>query len=308
MNYGSTSVPPEAYGQPECAPVVARALQRAQSRFGAHAAVFETVAARLRERLDLVAASPRRVLDLGCRNGYQLEALSEQFPEAEIVGVDPTDAPHRTAAGGGLRQWWRQWRSGGRRIERVQASLDDLPFCDADFDLVVSNLALTWCESPARIFAEASRVLVDQGAFFFSAAGPDTLQEYRAVWANVDAYPHTFGLVDMHDLGDAMLRAGFADPVMDRGDVTVDYPSLNALEEELRGMGAPNLARGRRRGLMAPILRERLTASVDKTARFPVTLELVQGHGWKVPPKPQQTSRGIEQSIPLEQVLDKLKR
>jgi len=134
------------------------------------------------------------------------------------------------------------------------------------------------------VFAEVARVLDTGGVFFFTSAGPDTLVEYRAVWATVDAYAHHYGLIDMHDLGDTLLAAGFAAPVLDRDDVNVDYASLQALEAELRGVGAVNLAAGRRAGLMSPAVRTQLHRAQHAGARWPVTLELVQGHAWKGEP------------------------
>ncbi len=284
--------------------VVQRALARANPGFDAHATVFDVVGGRLRDRLDVLAATPDRVLDLGCRTGYQLAALAECYPDASITGVDP--APAQAPR---LPSRWPSWLRGKHtRARCVCADLHALPFENESFDLVVSNLALPWCESPAQIFREVSRVLAEDGVFFFSAAGPDTLVEYRAAWATVDAHPHAFGLMDMHDLGDAMLAAGFADPVLDRDDVTVDYPSLAALEQELRGVGAVNLAEGRRRGLTGRAARTRLQAQVDAGARFPVTLELVQGHGWKVRRGSSQSGPDGEHVIPLTDLIGTLKQ
>lgn len=297
--------------RPESPARVRRALDRANPEFAAHATVIDVIGGRLRDRLDVLATRPARVLDLGCRTGYQLAALAELYPQARITGVDPAPgvSPSR-------RGRWPLWPSGlwPRRPAsgRVAADLHHLPFADASFDLVVSNLALPWCESPSAVFTEVARVLDADGALFFTAAGPDSLVEYRAVWAGVDGYPHAFGLVDMHDIGDAMLAAGFAAPVLDRDDVTVDYPSIDALDRELRGTGAVNLAVGRRHGLTAPSVRQRLSELAAEVSapsgRFPVTLELVQGHGWKGQALPGANSRGTEQTIPLEQVMNSLKR
>lgn len=294
--------------RPDSRARVRSALVRANSEFDRHATVFDVIGGRLRERLEVLAVPPRRVLDLGCRTGYQLAALAELYPEAEINGVDP--APGEAPLMPGR---WPHWLWPRRRSATCVASdLHCLPFADASFDLVVSNLALPWCDSPEQVFREVARVLDADGAFFFTTAGPDTLVEYRQAWAAVDGHPHAFGLIDMHDIGDAMLAAGFAAPVLDRGDVTVDYASLEALERELRGVGAVNLALGRRRGLMGPSSRERLAKVVagsgSGNSRLPVTLELVQGHGWKGQLKPPTHSNGVEQAIPLEEVMNSLRR
>ena len=92
-------------------------------------------------------------------------------------------------------------------------------------ELVFSNLALQWCE-PARVFAEAARALTADGLILFSTFGPDTLRELRAAFAEVDGAPHVNRFVDMHDLGDALVHAGFSDPVMEMERITLEYDSV----------------------------------------------------------------------------------
>jgi malonyl-CoA O-methyltransferase len=256
---------------------VRRHFARANSSFDARSAVFETVGDRLQSRLELLAIKPRQVLDLGCRSGYQLDALQQRYPDAQVIGADP--APGLPARLPGM---WPRWlRRQARSPERVACDPHELPFADGSFDLVVSNLLLPWCHTPHRVFEEAARVLRTGGAFMFTSAGPDTLIEYRSVWASIDSHLHSFGLIDMHDLGDTLMASGFAAPVLDRDNLRVDYPDIEALQKELRQLGAANVAMGRRPGLMAPSVRQALRAAVAQQQRFEVTLELVQGHGWK---------------------------
>ena len=249
---------------------------RANSEFDGYAAVFETIGGRLQERLSLLAITPKRVLDLGCRSGYQLDALQQRYPEAQIIGADP--APGATPRIPGS---WPQWlRRKTQAPQRVACDPHELPFAEGSFDLVISNLLLPWCHAPHRVFEEAARVLSPGGAFMFTSAGPDTLIEYRSAWAAIDSHLHGFGLIDMHDLGDTLMASGFAAPVLDRDNLQIDYPNIDALQKELRKLGAINIANGRRPGLMSPSVRDALN-SIAGDQRFPVTLELVQGHGWK---------------------------
>ena len=254
-----------------------RQFLRASESFGAHAAVFEAIGDRLQARLELLAIKPARVLDLGCRNGYQLDALQQRYPEAQVIGADPAPGvPDRIPSS------WPSWlRKQPKSPARVACDPHELPFSDKCFDLVVSNLMLPWCHAPHRVFEEAARVLAPGGAFMFTSAGPDTLLEYRSAWARVDNYSHSFGLIDMHDLGDTLMASGFAAPVLDRDNLYVDYPDIDALQEELRHLGALNLAAGRRPGLMSASVRQRLKKASSGAERFAVTLELVHGHGWK---------------------------
>ena len=289
-----SSAPPPDPGRPERFARVRRAFDRAAGTFDEHAGVFDVVGGRLRERLEVLATPPTRILELGCRTGRELAALAERYPGARITGLDPAPAPPREAP-----SVWPRWlRRGPAAPARVAGDPHRLPFADGAFDLVVSSLLLPWCEAPERVFAEVARVLETGGALFLATAGPDTLVEYRRAWAAVDAHAHGFGLIDMHDLGDAMLRAGLAEPVLDRDDVTVDYPSLGALEAELRAVGATNLARGRRAGLTGPSARTALERAAPG-GRFPVTLELVQAHGWKGEPRAPGGGDGVA-TISLE--------
>ena len=282
--------------QPAPMPRVVRQFRRAADTFEAHAAVFESIGERLRERLELLSIEPRRVLDLGCRSGYQLATLEARYPDAAVIGVDPAPGAPSEAPSS-----WPAWlRRRPRQAPRVAADPHRLPFASGSVDLIVSNLLLPWCHAPHAVFAEAARVLGPGGAFLFTSAGPDTLREYRAAWARIDAHLHGFGLIDMHDLGDAMLAAGFAAPVLDRDEIRVDYPSIEALQEELRRVGAANLAGGRRSGLMSPTVRKALHEGAAPGGRFAVTLELVQGHAWKGELPVQRRGGDGESYVPLD--------
>ncbi len=277
--------------QPGPMSLVRQHFEKAGAGFGAHAAVFKAVAERLRERLDVLAIEPERVLDLGCRSGYQLAALQQRFPQAQIIGADPAPGPDSEAQeraeswSSWLRRPWRSVRSSLQSESttpgRVACDPHALPFASGSFDLVVSNLLLPWCHAPHRVFEEVARVLKTGGAFFFTSAGPDTLLEYRAAWARIDSHLHGFGLIDMHDLGDSLMASGFAAPVLDRDNLRVEYPDVGALQRELQALGAANIANGRRYGLMSPSVRRALDSATADGERFAVTLELVQGHGWK---------------------------
>lgn len=282
--------------QPGSAVRVRRQFLKSQEEFDAHSAVFETVAKQLHERLGLLAIQPAHILDLGCRTGYQLDTLQQMYPQAHIVGCDlavrkPVVQPGR----------WPSWlRKGPQSPTRLVCDPHELPFASASFDLIVSNLFLPWSHSPHRVFEEAERVLKPGGALMFTTVGPDTLMEYRAAWARIDNYVHTFGLIDMHDIGDSLMAAGFAAPVLDREMMQVDYPSVAALQHELHALGAANVATGRRLGLMAPRVLERLDDATRGENRFVVSMELVHGHGWKGELSASGKNSNSEYAIPVD--------
>jgi malonyl-CoA O-methyltransferase len=143
------------------------------------------------------------------------------------------------AAGGMLRRA-RRHRPRFRRVARVAADAAQLPFAAARFDLVFCNLVLQWCPDPDAVFREVHRVLGERSLFLFSTFGPDTLKELRAAWAGVDEYSHVNRFIDMHDIGDALIRAGFAEPVMDVEHITMTYASVHDLMRDLKAVGAHN--------------------------------------------------------------------
>ncbi|MBX2839652.1 MAG: methyltransferase domain-containing protein [Gammaproteobacteria bacterium] len=289
--------------QPDSFTTVRHAQKKAVETFPKHRAVFEEVADRLFERLPLLAIEPNRILDLGSRDGFQHKRLLHLYPEAEIIGIDPAAEKFTSE-----RARWRKFWPVRPRSPFVQVQSDPhrLPIMDESIDLVVSNLQLPWCHSPHIVFAEVARVLTPSGAVFFSTAGPDTLIEYRQRWAQVDRYAHSFGLIDMHDLGDAMLQQGLSAPVLDRETITVSYPTVTALEKELRAVAAVNLASGRRRGLMSPSVRRRLRQNLAD-APINVTLELVQGHAWKKPMVNAQRSTKDGVYVPVDSIRNRLR-
>ena len=117
--------------------------------------------------------------------------------------------------------------------------------------MVWSNLALQWVNEPPRAFAEFRRVLAPGGLLMFSTFGPDTLKELRAAYQGTDRYTHVNRFIDMHDLGDMLVHAGFADPVMDMEYMTLTYADVRALMRDLKAIGAHNVTAGRRPGMTA---------------------------------------------------------
>src|ERR1700756_4888931 len=134
-----------------------------------------------------------------------------------------------------------------------------LPFADASVDVVVSSLMLQWCDPPDTAFAEIRRVLKPDGLVAFSTLGPDTLRELRTAWSEADGssniHNHVNHFTDMHDVGDALVRAGLSEPVLDVDRMQVTYADALALMRDLKAIGAHNVTAGRPRALLG---RERL--------------------------------------------------
>jgi malonyl-CoA O-methyltransferase len=235
------------------------------------------VANELLERLEPFQFKPSVVLDLGAGTGRLTGDLKRRYRRALVIALD--------LAPGMLREG-RRHQQFFRRFERVCGDAMRLPIAAQSVDVVVSSLMLQWCDPPDQVFAEIRRILKPEGFFAFSTFGPDTLRELRSAWAQADgarAYNHVNHFVDMHDIGDALVRAGLSEPVLDVDRMELTYPDTLALMRDLKAIGAHNVTAGRPRGLLG---RERLRRMQDAyetfrtDGRLPATYEVMYGVAW----------------------------
>lgn len=268
------------------------AFERAATTYDAAAVLQREIAERMLERLDLIKCRPRRILDVGCGTGHCSRALERRYRRARIIGVDIAYAMART---GKMRTRWRN------RQHFVCADAEALPLADGSVDMVLSNLTLQWCD-PDAVLHEFARVLRPGGVVMFTSFGPDTLCELRAAWQTVDERPHVHAFLDMHDLGDAVLRAGLADPVMDVEHFTLTYPDVLTLLRDLKNLGAHNVIRTRNRGLTGKRSFARFRSAYEAQARdglIPATYEAVYGHAWAATAPRSHARADGSVSIPL---------
>lgn len=261
-----------------------RAFERAAATYGEAAVLAREVERRMAERLQYIRHDPRRILDAGCGPGEGLRLLRDHYPNAQLIGVDVAWAMTRAARGG--RPMLDRVKSffSGAACHPVCADLARLPLASASLGMVWSNLALAWARDPVAALSEFARVIEPHGLLMFSSYGPDTLKELRGAFAQVDGYSHVHRFVDMHDLGDMLVAAGFAEPVMDMEIVTLEYGGVDALVQDLRRSGQSNVDTGRRRGLMSPGMWAKMAAAyetVRRDGRLSATFEIVYGHAWK---------------------------
>lgn len=270
------SAPP---GSPSNSPLDKRKAQRSFARAAAdydrNAVLQHEIGARMLERLDFVRLAPQRVLDLGCGTGRASQALLRRYPKAEVIALDfalPMLAVARRRG-----RWLRRPRC-------ICADLDHLPLAAHSVDLVFANAALQWSADPLQAFAGIARVLRPGGLLMFTSFGPDTLHELRAAWAEVDGESHVHGFIDLHDYGDMLLAAGFADPVMDVERMRLTYAEPLQLMREIKAIGAANASIVRSRGLLGRERLQRVCAAYerfrDAEGRLPVSYEVVHGHAW----------------------------
>ena len=271
-----------------------RAARAAASYTGADFLARE-IARRMAERLDYIRLAPTRILDLGCGPGADQPLLRARYPEAAYLGVDFAAAmlrPGRAAGNFLQRLLGKPQRLAAHSFA---ADAEALPVARGSVSLVWSNLMLNWLHDPMPALRECHRVLEVGGMVMFSTLGPDTLKELRAALpASRGERVHRF--IDMHDLGDALVQAGFSDPVMDMEMVTLTYADLDGLLSDLRDCGATNAATGRPRGLAGKagwMAARAAYRNLERQGRLPATFEVIQGHAWKMPPKVTEDGRAV---------------
>lgn len=252
-----------------------RAFQRAAPHYDRAAVVQREIGGRLLERLDLIDLKPTVILDLGCGTGAITALLLKRYRRAQIIGLDL--APALVAAARKRAPWLRS-------LHGVVGEPDLLPLASASCDLIFSNLVLQWCGDLAPVFAEFRRILKPGGVLLFSTLGPDTLSELRQSWRVADSYSHVNAFLDLHDIGDSLMRAGLAGPVMDVERLTLTYTQIDGVLRDLKDLGASNVTVGRSRGLTGKGCWRAMRTAYEGLRRtdgsLPVTCEVVYGHAW----------------------------
>lgn len=267
------------------------AFEKAASSYDAAAVLQQEVANRLVSRMDYMSKKPISILDAGSGTGFVSQLLAERFPKAKITALDLAFNMLKQAKA--KRTFKQRWN---KQLNYVNAEVESLPFADASVDLVISGLTLQWCQDLPKVFKEFKRVLAPGGLLLFSSFGPDSLKELRQSWAEVDDVPHVNAFADMHDVGDALLQSGFADPVMDMEMLTVTYNDVTTVMRDLKQIGAHNVMQGRSHNITG---KNKLQKMIEAYERFrtdgliPVTHEIVYGHAWVSEAKVNENAKVI---------------
>lgn len=270
---------------------VRASFDRAANTYDAAAVMQKLVREEMLSRLDLVSMHPARILDAGCGTGHASQALIHKYPKAQIVSLDlAMGMLHKTQAMDTSLTNRIKKTLGFNKQHLLCGDIEQLPLADSSLELVWSNLAIQWCNDLDAAFTDMHRVLHTDGLLMFSTLGPDTLKELRSASSVDGEHVHVSRFIDMHDIGDALVRAGFAAPVLDVEHITLTYDNVIAVMRDLKSIGAHNAADGRSRGLQGRGFLKKLTENYErfrKDGKLPATFEVVYGHAWKPAARPK---------------------
>jgi len=271
---------------------VRRRFDRAADSFDDFDFVHAVTRAGLMARLEPMLIDAKTVVDLACGTGTACKPLAKKFRGAHIIAVDQSRNMLCEA---------RRKQSWFSKYSLLQASAVAIPLADQSVDVVFCNQLLPWVNDSHAVFAEVGRVLRKNGLFLFASLGPDSFSELRRAWQNIDAGPHVHLFPDMHDLGDAAVRAGMHDPVLDVDRLSVTYKDAPALFRDLSGCGARNCLTDRSMTLTGKDRFNDMVATLEQGGHdrlIELDLELVYGHCWGSGPR----ARDGEVRIPADRI------
>jgi len=256
-----------------------QSFNKAADTYDDVAALQREVGQRLLDRMDIVRLTPKTIVDIGCGTGDTTLKLFQTYKKAQVIGVDFAEYMLENARS---KLSWRE-KLLGRQPKFICGDAESLPLADQSVDFIFSSLALQWCNDLDAAFKECRRILKPGGLFMFSSLGPDTLKELRESWRSTDHEQHVHSFIDMHHVGDALLRARLADPVMDMEYFTLTFNDGHQLMRELKLLGAHNASTERPHNLTGKSHLRRMLQTYEKyrsDGKLPATYEVVYGHAW----------------------------
>ena len=272
------------------------AVQRALRKLAKQASapwLHQEVARRMAERLAIIKLKPERVVDWWSFTGAGADILTSAYPAAQRMEVEPSSALTLRSQQAHIKPWWALRRS---EADRAMVIADDAfeAALIKPAQLVWANMMLHAVANPPALLARWQRALSVDGFVMFSCLGPDTLRELSALYRRLAWPVPTMKFVDMHDLGDMLVRAGFADPVMDQEVLKLSWVDAPALLAELKTWGG-NAAPGRTVGLRTPRWKDRLEAQLNELkaadGRIYLSFEIAYGHAFKAAPRTLPTTQ-----------------
>jgi len=275
---------PEQINARRLDPIAVRAALRRLARPPEAPWLHGEIARRMGEKLEVILLQPERVIDWWSALGAGAGLLEAAYPKAQQLRVEPDATWAERSRARTQRPWWTAARWTGGELSVATEAEEISPGAG----LVWANMMLHAVVDPVALIERWHGLLRVDGFVMFSCLGPGTLRELRTLYARLGWPAPTPGFVDMHDLGDMLVQAGFADPVMDQETLTLRWPNPRALLVELRSLGG-NTAPDRAQGLRTPRWRELLEHELQTLAApdgsIGLSFEVAYGHAFKAAPR-----------------------
>lgn len=230
------------------------------------AALQRTVGKALLGTIDAESLTTGTLLDLGCGTGFLTSELLAHTQS--IIALDIALPMLRVMRGKLL---------GKSNVSYLCADAEQLPLTEQIVDVVFSNLALQWCVNIGAVFTDIKRILKPGGRLVFSIFGPQTLQELKAAWAEVDDYNHVNEFYSEQQLTRFLQLAGYTRIKVETKLYTLSYDSVLTLMKELKHIGAHNVIAGRNKNITTRTIMRRMIAAYEEQAcdLIPATFEVI---------------------------------
>ncbi|MBB1075790.1 biotin synthase [Rhodoferax sp. 4810] len=256
-----------------------RAAQRWQHLPAAESPwLHEEVARRMQERLDWIKVQPTSWVHWApLKGGLQAHGLiAQRYPKAACTVLEPSSAGAQRASKALVAPRWKPqaW---------LQPKTTVVTQVAQPAHMLWSNMALHMAADPQALMAQWQAALQVDGFLMFSCLGPDTLKELQTLYKALGWPAPAHEFTDMHDWGDMLMHAGFAEPVMDMERITLTFETPERLLQELRGLGR-NLHAGRFGGLRGRGWHRQLLQALAQQP-LQLTFEVIYGHAFKPAPR-----------------------
>ncbi len=259
------------------------------------------VANRMAQRLPLIRLQPKRLLDWWGFLGASSEVLLATYPQAGRDVVEGAFMPPINQAP--TTPWWhfKKWSPLASASTKPGTVWRDAGDIDSNAQLIWANMVLHSVLDPLALMQRWHGLLEVDGFVMFSCLGPGSLQALRSLYQQMGWPSPAAAFVDMHDLGDMLIEAGFSNPVMDQETLTLHWANPEKLLAELRMLGgnaAPDCFAGLRTPRWHQTLLQALQSTLaDPNGRLGLQFEVVYGHAFKAAPR---WAVGEQTQVPLQ--------
>jgi len=250
--------------------------------------LHEEIGRRMEDRLQWIRLQPKTWVDWAPVNGglQTHAALRARYPKANCLVLETSELRLQKAKVALTNPWWKVWKRRTVSVARLAKGLPQQEIAD----MVWANMALHTAVAPQSLLRAWHSLLATDGFLMFSSLGPDTLRELQPIYQKMGWGDPSHAFTDMHDWGDMLVQAGFAEPVMDMERITLTYATPADLLKDLRLLGR-NLHHQRHQNLRGRGWLQNLEnallalAELDQLGRLVLTVEVIYGHALKPLPK-----------------------